>query len=450
MPPTNLKVLIAGAGIGGVCLAIFLEKAGIQYEILEQSPSPKCLGGGISLSSQVQRVFEQIGLLEELRSVSKPLMHVEYFDQQLRKVGQLDLSDFDKRYGYHSIFFARPDLMDALLKHIPANKIHWGKKIVETVQDENGTAVTCEDGSTFKGDILIGADGAYSAVRRSMYKNMTAGGSPPPKEDTGALRLDTFSIVGVSKPMGDKYPILNEPTTKMQVILASKEVSYNVYAIPMTDERLAWTVGGNFLTAKALNQEDFRHAEWGSEAFGNIRQGIETIGITIGETIGNVIGHTDPKNISRVLVEDKLFSVWYDGRTCLMGDAAHKLVPAGGQGAIQTILDAVCLTNLFYEMSSTSQEDVSKVFGRYYEIRYPTAQKCIDGSARLSKLMIGQGWLANMMRSIVLNLPPWLAHKAQDSMFSGQPQLNFLPSIPHRGECKDTTVHYTLQGAVTV
>ncbi|KAG0233654.1 hypothetical protein BGW41_001406 [Actinomortierella wolfii] len=443
MPPQNLKVVIVGAGIGGACLGIFLEKAGIQYEILERSSSPKCLGSGLSLSGQVLRVFEQIGLLDEMRAVSKPLMLIEYFNQQLKKVGQLDLRDFDK-----SVFFARPDLMDLLLKHIPAEKVHWGKKVVSTSQDEHGVTVTCDDNTEFKGDILIGADGAYSAVRQSMHKQMKARGNPPPKEDTDSLRFAQFALLGVTNPLGDKYPILSEPTTKMQVVLASKDVSYNAYAIPMVGDRLAWSIGGHFLDEQVHSQEDFRFSEWGSEALGNIREEVEKLTITIGETVGNVLEHTDMSNVSRVLLEDKLFNVWYDGRTCLMGDAAHKLIPAGGQGAIQTILDAVCLTNLLHELPSTSQEDISNLFSSYYDIRYPTAKKCIDGSAQLSRLMVNQGFIADIMRSIVLNMPPWVARLAQDAMFGGRPQLNFLPSVPDRGELKDTSVPHVLKQKV--
>ncbi|KAG0237448.1 hypothetical protein BGW41_008390 [Actinomortierella wolfii] len=438
MAPSNFKVIIVGAGISGLSLAIMLERQNVDYIILERCPSFKVLGSGISLSAQVLRVFDQLGLLEELHKVSKPLLCAEYYDQKtLRMVGRLDVSDFDK-----SVFFARPQLMDVLLKQIPPEKIQWGKRVLSTMQNANGAMVRAADGSTYDGDIIIGADGAYSAIRQSMYKNMIAKGAKVGKNDTAPLRFEQFCVLGVTKPLGDKYPILNEPTTKMEVILASKEISYNVYAVPMPEARISWAVGGHYLNTQVHDEENFRLSDWGSESIESIRKELENIPITIGGTIGEMINASE--NISNIMIEDKLFTVWYEGRTVLIGDAVHKLVPAGGQGANQAILDSVCLANLIYELPSSHPDDITRVFARYYEIRYPTAKKAIEGSAQLNKLMINQGWTADLMRSLVLNLPPSLAHLAQDAMFSGRPILRYLDPIPLKGNRKDTSKPHTL------
>ncbi|KAG0251059.1 hypothetical protein DFQ27_009028 [Actinomortierella ambigua] len=442
MAPPGFKVIIAGAGISGLSLAIMLERQNVEYVILERYSSFTALGSGISLSPQVLRVYEQLGLLDDLRAVSKPLVAIDYFDQQLKKVGCLDLSGFDKRYGYHSLFFARPELLEVLARHVPSEKIHWNKRILSTMQNNNGAMVRVADGTTYDGDIIIGADGAYSAVRQSLYKNMAAKGLKVDKNDAGPLRFDLFCVLGVTKPLGDKYPVLNEPTARMDVILASKEISYNVYTIPLPDSRISWAVGGHFLAPQVHDQESFRFSEWGSESIETIHTQLKRIPVSIGGTIGELIGASD--NISNIMIEDKLFNVWHEGRTVLMGDAAHKLIPAGGQGANQAILDAVCLANLLHEMPSSSLEDIKRVFTKYSEIRSPPAKKAVEGSAQLSKLMINQGWFADILRSLVLNLPPSLACFAQDAMFSGRPILNFIDPIPLKGYRKDSSVPHTL------
>ncbi|KAF9166977.1 hypothetical protein DFQ26_006241 [Actinomortierella ambigua] len=445
MANQRAKVLIAGAGIGGLSLAIFLEKGGVDYVVLEGSPSVRVLGSGLSLSCQVLRVFDQVGILDDLMAVSKRLMGIHYFDKDLKRVGGVDTSGFEERYGYPSVFFARPDLADVLLKHVPAHKVQWGKKIVSSMQSSDGVTVHCADGSSYDGDILIGADGAYSAVRRSIYRNMEEKGSPVPKEDTEALRFDQFCILGVTKPIGDQYPILNKPTTNMEIILANKEIPYNqITAIPLTGSRLAWSIRGHFLEEQVQDAESFRFSEWGSETIDSLRKEIDSLKVSIGGTIGEMIEHSGT-NLSRVMIEEKLFSVWFDGRIALMGDAAHKLNPSGGQGANQTILDAICLANLIHELPSTSTEDINQVFTKYFEIRYPTVKKAVEGSAKLSKIMVDQGWFSDIMRSVALNMPKFITEKIQDSMFGGRPILYYLDAIPCKGEVKSIYKPHSLK-----
>lgn len=61
---------------------------------------------------------------------------------------------------------ARPDLYDLLLRQIPKENIHMGKRVLSTLQNENGVVIRCSDDSSYDGDILVSADGAYSAVRQ--------------------------------------------------------------------------------------------------------------------------------------------------------------------------------------------------------------------------------------------------------------------------------------------
>ncbi|KAF9977688.1 hypothetical protein BGZ73_005198 [Actinomortierella ambigua] len=400
------RVIIAGAGIGGLSLAIFLEKGGIDYVILERSPSFKVLGSGLSLSCQVLRVFDQVGVLDDLMAVSKRLMGIRYFDKDLKKIGGVDASGFEER---------------------------------------EGVMVRCADGTSYDGDILIGADGAYSAVRQNLYKNMKKKGLVVRKEDMDPLRFDQFCILGVTKPLGDIYPVLNEPTTHMDVVLANKDVSYNqVNAIPLTGSRLAWSIRGHFLETQVQDESNFRFSEWGSESVDTLRKEIDPFKVSLGGTIGEMIEHSGT-NVSRIMIEEKLFTSWFDGRTALMGDAAHKLNPAGGQGANQTILDAICLANLIHELPSTSVEDITLAFGKYYDIRYSTVKTAVEASGKLSKVMVNQGWLADVVRSMVLNMPKSFTYKVQDSMFEGRPLLNYLDPIPSKGATKPAYKPHSLK-----
>lgn len=103
--------------------------------------------------------------------------------------------------GYHSIIMARPDLHAFLLSHVPAHKVHFGKRVLSISQDDNnGVLIRTSDGKTHEGDILIGCDGAYSGVRQSLYKQM-AGEGILPYSDGEEMRVCHMSILGTTDRM---------------------------------------------------------------------------------------------------------------------------------------------------------------------------------------------------------------------------------------------------------
>ncbi|KAF9977637.1 hypothetical protein BGZ73_005353 [Actinomortierella ambigua] len=430
------KVIIAGAGIGGLTLAIMLEKASIEYIVLERASEFKPLGSSISLTAQVLRVFDQLGILEEIQAVSLPMSSMTYFKQDLTRMASWDTTVSTDRYGYTSLMFPRPDLMQVLLKQVPPHKIVWGKRVLSTMQNTNGVMVRCASGDSFDGDILVGADGAYSAVRQSMYKNLKLKGIHVPPTDTAPLRFDQFAILGVTEDISEEYPVLKENDTQLNVVIADKK-PYNVYCIPLHGGRVGWAICGKLLQTQFHDQENFRFSDYGEESIEELRDKIDDVPVPIGGTIGQLMAKTE--NISHIMLEDR-----YAGRTVLIGDAAHKLIPAGGQGAIQTILDCVCLANLLKEMPSCETEDITNVFKRYYDIRAPHAKKAVAASGQLSDLMSNKGFFADLMRGVVLKSPRWIIHKSFDNIYSGRPILNYLDQIELKGSVKDSSKPATL------
>lgn len=126
------------------------------------------------------------------------------------------------RYGYNGIVFGRPDLFRLLDSHIPQGKILMGKRVLSTSQTEEGVMVRCSDGSTYHGDVLVGADGAYSSIRQCMHKSLKEKGMLP-KSDSEKLKFDQHCVVGITNELNpERFPILKEDPCEVYGIIGKK------------------------------------------------------------------------------------------------------------------------------------------------------------------------------------------------------------------------------------
>ncbi|KAG0006411.1 hypothetical protein BGZ65_008396 [Modicella reniformis] len=262
----KIHVLIIGAGIGGLMLGLMLERAGIDYQILERSPEHRPLGSAISLNGTVLRLFEQLGLLDDLYKISKTAGRLHLVKEDLETQGHVDLEHFHERYGYHSVVFGRPDLFKMLDSHIPPEKILMGKRVLSTSQTEEGVLVRCSDGTTYHGDVLVGADGAYSSIRQCMHKTLKEKGMLP-KSDSEKLKFDQHCVVGITDELDpEKFPILKEDLCELYGVIGKKR-PYTIWLVPIVGNRFAWSIGGRILDSE-VGQEDvrsFNFAEWWPE-----------------------------------------------------------------------------------------------------------------------------------------------------------------------------------------
>jgi len=114
------------------------------------------------------------------------------------------------RSGYSSYVCARPDLYDLLVSQIPKSRIYFGKRFLSLIQGDNGAQIQTSDGGVYEADILVGAEGGYSAVRQALYDKLRKKGNLPPT-DQEKMDLNHTTMVGVTKPLDlDKYLLLKE------------------------------------------------------------------------------------------------------------------------------------------------------------------------------------------------------------------------------------------------
>ncbi|KAF8986348.1 hypothetical protein BGZ46_005533 [Entomortierella lignicola] len=413
-------VLIVGAGIGGLMLGILFETINIPYHIFDQASTVRPLGSALGLGSNTLPIFEQLGLYEEIMKFSIPFRSMDIFDQKLHKLGSVKL-DHKPFGGYDNILFARPKFHELLLKQIPVDKISFNKRVVGTEEKGGKTIIQCSDDSTYEGDILIGADGAYSAVRQSLYKNLNEKGMLP-ASDLEDLTIGYIGLLGISTPKNpEKYPQLKDEATHCTSVVGTDNKSWR--SITIANNQISWGLGIE-LSKEEAEAVRFKNSEWGPEANEAMIKDMNDLPCPLGGTMGDLIKDTPKELISRIFLEEKNFLTWHHGRTVLLGD-----------GAANAIQDAVVLANCLFNLPDLTSESITAAFEDYYKQRHHRAAEQIDRSRENAKLMTGQTWIQKLVRHVVFNyIPDWVMQKSYIKVHEYRPQIAWLPLIENRGK----------------
>ncbi|KAG9668282.1 salicylate hydroxylase, partial [Aureobasidium melanogenum] len=325
------EISIIGAGIAGLTLAISLHTQGIPCAIYETRPEPQDIGGAVMLSPNSLRLFDDIGIYDNLRRLGYSFDTL-YFRDLAGSLKETYPFGSVEKYGYSSLRVYRFQLIDLLLGKVNENNIpiHFNRKFSHVVSETEDT-VTWQliDGTTKTSSLLIGADGIHSRVRKYMYPNL----SPM---FTG--------IAGITAAVPTANLKLPSPDYKMPVTIVSP--SYGAFVIaPQKPD------GSEVLIGKQKRMTELTREEWrkfyadkrAAAAF--LREDAEVFG-DIAVTAASDIPH-ESINIWPFYVIPKLDSWSSDNRRVLLvGDAAHAVPPSSGQGINQAVEDVVMLAIL--------------------------------------------------------------------------------------------------------
>ncbi|KAF8984261.1 hypothetical protein BGZ46_008434 [Entomortierella lignicola] len=436
------KVLIIGAGLGGLTLAILLERANIDYEVYERSATLRPLGSATSLSPNVMPLLEQLGLYEELKAICKETTHGSIYKEtengELEFAVSYDALTMEELSGYPLALTSRPELHSLLLSHVPSHKIHLGKRVLSISQDiENGVLIRTSDGMTHEGDILVGCDGAYSGVRQSLYKQM-ADEKVLPSSDGESLKICHMSVLGTTNPIDTSIMPFSQLGRCHTVIGYNKPHTWRCFEA--TGNRICWRVDVQLQSNSFKQSDAFKNTDWGTESSGAIQDDWRSFKLPLGVdesciTIGDLINASETENITKVMLEEKLYTTWHHHRTVLMGDSCHKMLPNAGRGAVNAMLDAVILANAIYEIAdNATYENIHKAFKSYYNERYPLAKYDLESSNKLASLFAGQTWVDDLKRKVIFNLmPSSMMRRVHVKNSAYRPQASFLPKVAYRG-----------------
>lgn len=353
MAAKPLNVLIAGAGIGGLCCALALLKRGFRVTILEQAPQLGEVGAGFQVSANGSRCLADIGLGAEL-----PQLATQAAGKQVRlwNTGQtwklFDLgAESIEKYGFPYYLIYRADLHALMERHVRARQpdaIRLGAKAIGFTQDAEGVEVELEGGERVRGDLLIGADGVHSRVRRAMF-------GPSDAQFTGCvawrgliprekLPEHLHANVGTNW-IGPGAHVIHYPLREGKLINFVGIVERSDWQVE------SWTERGSI--EECLN--DFKH--WHEDVQRMIR------------------GMAEP--FKWALLSRQSMDNWTTGRVTLLGDACHSTLPFLAQGAVMALEDGVVLARAL----AAHRDDPQKGLLRYQALRMERTSRIVLGSA---------------------------------------------------------------------
>ncbi|KFH66123.1 hypothetical protein MVEG_08224 [Podila verticillata NRRL 6337] len=435
-PLRKPKVLIAGAGIGGLTLAILLKKAGVDFLVLERANEIKPLGSAMLFGTSVAPLLRQLGIYDDLVNIGKQSNRSHMYDEDLNHVLTMDFTGLAEIGDGCEYIVARPDLYDLLWRNVPRDNIHLGKKIQSYVQNGDSVTIQCSDNTTYQGDILVGADGAYSAVRKQLFNDKRENGTLP-ASDNEPLLFTRICLVGQTEILDpEEFPNVKDDLCQHSSVLGhGNKRSWLTFTTKK--KSVCWIVY-HFNDKKFPNDDDtLLNSEWGSESTEAMCSSVRNYKVPGGTdgkilTLGDYIDRTPKNLISKAILEEKVFDTWYDGRVVLLGDACHKMSTSGASGALTAMHDAVALSSWIYTLQSSSASDISAIFYEYHVERHPIAKEVFEASEMFSKL-----WDKNMMssiaRALMKRMPAFLWARVLSNMASRRPQVCFLPLVDNKG-----------------
>lgn len=360
-------VVIAGAGIGGLTLAVALKRRGVRVTHIEREAEVRPAGAGLVLSPNAVVALKQLGLAEATLEVGAVINRSAIRDAAGRPLGaEIDVALLSRDLGAPIVALHRAKLHEVLLHAVGRDTVHLGVAISRYEQDTDGVAVLCSNGARMETSLLVGADGLRSTVRAQLvgdgepaYAGYTSWRGVTP---TGAVPRPIR--MSESWGHGERFGIV--------------DIGFG---------QIYW-----FAVANA--------PPGGSD--GDVRRELLLRFGGWHEPVRAIIEATPAAQILRTDISDRRpIHRWHDGRVALLGDAAHPMTPNLGQGAGQAIEDAVALDRCLADT-----DDLDLALRRFEVLRCDRANRMVRGSRALGALGQLQNPVAVWLRNTVMRLTP--------------------------------------------
>jgi salicylate hydroxylase len=355
------KIIIIGAGLGGLTAALALQQRGHAVAVYEQAPQLGEIGAGITLAPNATRVLDAVGLEAAIAAIGMvpTRQGVRHYRTGEILVKTERKENSKERYGAAYYQAHRADVHHALAHAAETRGIAvaCAKRAVALEQDGSEASVRFADGSIATGDVVVAADGVKSALRDALF-------SPEPPLFSGYLAWRAV------------LPMERLPTISLEPPSDSSIGPGRLFArYPLRDFTLLNVVG--------IAAVDGWHAEGWS--IPSTREEMQAAFADYHPEAQAIMAAIRPGEIFKWgIFQHKPLKTWVNGRITVLGDAAHAMTPFMGQGAAMAIEDAMVLARCLTDFA-----DLDDALIRYERARAERAN-----FVALESMEKGRRWLS--------------------------------------------------------
>ena len=322
---------IVGGGIGGLTAAIALRQRGLNVAVFEQTARFGRVGADINLTPNAVRALDGLGIGPALREhAARPTFRISRMWDTGAETSRLAMSDVaEEKYGSPQLTLHRADLMQALESALPQDAIQFGSRIASIKSRDAGATLVFADGSTRDVDLLVGADGIHSIVRKALF-----GEERPRFTGVVAFRAVVPTERVAHLPNKGAFTKWWGPNPFSQIV-----------TFPLTR-------GNETFIFATIGQESWTEESWTSA--GSVEE-LRHLYADFHPEAQSLLAACDSV-LKTALYERDPLPQWSQGRVTLLGDAAHPMLPFMAQGAGTAIEDAVVLARCLGESGLATKD----------------------------------------------------------------------------------------------
>jgi 2-polyprenyl-6-methoxyphenol hydroxylase-like FAD-dependent oxidoreductase len=358
------EALIVGAGIGGLAAGVALQRAGWGVRIHERAASPRELGFALALAPNAMAALHELGLSQAIVAAGVTATRFE-----VRRTDGRLMRRFSAPPGGAGVIALRAALHGTLLTAVSERSLVLSSEVAGFTQDASRVRLSLRDGRVDTGDLLVGADGMGSLIRRQLHPE-----EPPPRP-SGFLAVRGLAR-GAAQHLGSLVGVgYFGDGVEAATVRASEDAVYWYLSLLAADlEKLP-------RDPRVIIDEITRHFDPRFRA---------------------VLGATAVADMRLdELFERPPLPLWGAGRVTLLGDAAHPVLPHTAQGAAQALEDAVALG-----LALTRESDVCRGLREYERVRVRRTKRLIAAGPRIARMTTTRNPARAALRTALIRFVP--------------------------------------------
>ncbi len=355
----NLNIAVIGAGYAGATAALALSRLGANVTVYEQAQQVREVGAGIGLRPSTMDQFRKLGIFDDIAAVTSSSDCFEILTAHGHRIAMEEWPEKDA-FGVSTHFVHRGDFIDTLLGVLPEGMVKLNHRLSKITDNGDSATAEFENGVTITADLIVGADGIRSQVRKQLFSD-----KPPVFAGEHAYR--------VVIPAADTFGMVDDGNLRMYMGHGTK-----IYLLPLHHRNeVSYDV-------TCLAADPTPAPECNVEQLLNVVEGFD-------ERLVAITKGLDPSLVNlRAVYDIDPIPQWHSKSVALVGDAAHAMLHHQGQGANSAVLDAGALADCLKAANS-----VPEALAHYQAERKPVT----DELQRLSR----QGWSEEEIETVFPN-----------------------------------------------